>query len=459
MSNYTPGSPNFGLFGLLEGISAKFKASGLEVRKTRVKDTQSAIDFETLKLKIAEGNAATKQAEIVAYKKAQTPKLKPEGSGIANATQAAYLATLEAQKAVYTKQITTSKAKIAKLKNELKVFKQELAKFIKPTGVVVETSDTTGAGDADKLIYEYNLPMLKSAYLNPFGPQGNSLVDKALIGAPINEFTNARLAWKGVKPSRGTLQMSKVFAANALAKPKKLAKGQKRNEQPYGFRFLYNPTEVSMAWGIVDAFSPEYVQSTSAGMSGMAVGLMKGTIAFTLILNRIGDLNAVDEDGDYVGRYADIGSDNLNNPDVYLAGRYGVGSGLSAPQNYGVEDNPWGTAGEPSIEERKTLWKKGTMYDIEYLFRAMGGFYSDYESGLNGQTADRGWLQPIPMELHLGSGLRYLVRVSSLDLKHMMFNERMVPTLTTVNIVCTRYYDSPDAFKDPTVFSPEKKPD
>jgi hypothetical protein len=119
-------------------------------------------------------------------------------------------------------------------------------------------------------------------------------------------------------------------------------------------------------------------------------------------------------------------------------------------------NSPYGLPEEPSFEERATIWKRGTMYDIEYLFRAMGGYYADYESGLNGKTADRGWLQPIPMELHLGSGLRYLIRVSSLDLKHMMFNERMVPTLTTVNVVCTRYYDSPDAFTlGDDAYSPE----
>jgi hypothetical protein len=90
----------------------------------------------------------------------------------------------------------------------------------------------------------------------------------------------------------------------------------------------------------------------------------------------------------------------------------------------------------------------------------MNGFYADYQSGLNGITADKGWLQPIPMELHLGAGLRYLVRVSSLDLKHMMFNERMVPILTTVNIVCTRYYDTATGLDqngefDRSVYNPE----
>jgi hypothetical protein len=112
----------------------------------------------------------------------------------------------------------------------------------------------------------------------------------------------------------------------------------------------------------------------------------------------------------------------------------------------------------PDDTERKVIWKRGTMYDLEYLFRSMGGPYADYKSGLNGTTADRGWLQPIPVELHLGTGLHYLVRVSSLDVKHIMFNERMVPILSTVNINCTRYYDSPGAY-DMTYFSPESTVD
>jgi hypothetical protein len=219
-----------------------------------------------------------------------------------------------------------------------------------------------------------------------------------------------------------------MFAENAITTQaeKDAAKkaGIKFNDTPYGFRFLYNPTDVSMAWGIVDAFSPQYAASGANGMTGVAAGLMKGTIAFTLILNRIEDMGIIYPDGSYAQ----------------------------------LLDGGWPT--DPDITETKMIYKKGTMYDIEYLFRAMNGFYADYQSGLNGITADKGWLQPIPMELHLGAGLRYLVRVSSLDLKHMMFNERMVPILTTVNIVCTRYYDTATGLDqngefDRSVYNPE----
>lgn len=277
------------------------------------------------------------------------------------------------------------------------------------------------------IAYQYNIPMLKTAYLSPFGPQARSLGDKKLIAAP--DYTNGRLAWNGVTASRGTIQMSKMFAENALTADEKAnAKkaGIKINTTPYGFRFLYNPTDVSMAWGIVDAFSPQYAASGANGMTGVAAGLMKGTISFTLLLNRVNDMSILYPDGSYV-------------QDIYEELKY--------PK-------------DPPQKETQMIYERGTMYDIEYLFRAMSGFYADYESGLNGTTADKGWLQPIPMELHLGAGLRYLVRVSSLDLKHMMFNERMVPILTTVNIVCTRYYDTKTGLDqngefDRSVYNPE----
>jgi hypothetical protein len=444
MSNYTPGVPG----GAAAVAYNKMKAEGRQKRLDAIKTSQDQIGKARLTLKIAQKKASLKQAEIVAYKKAQNPKLVPEGPGIPNATQTQALNKLEAEKQAFRSQAIALNSNITTLTNLIKTYKTELTEIYTtstPTPPSQPPVIITSA-EADKLVYQYNLPMLKSAYLDPFGPQGESVIDRKLIGAPINDFTNARLAWKGVTPSRGTIQMSKIFAANAWkGKP---PKGTKKNETPYGFRFLYNPTDVSMAWGIVDAFSPEYAQSGNNGMSGVAVGLMKGTIAFTLLLNRIGDLSILQEDGSYQSGAS--GMDSGVDPYAYTQILYpAVGTQVVPVLPTPELNSPYGLTEEPEFAERAMIWKRGTMYDIEYLFRAMGGYYSDYKSGLNGTTADRGWLQPIPMELHLGTGLRYLVRVSSLDLKHMMFNERMVPTLTTVNVVCTRYYDSPDAFKDP----------
>ena len=99
-------------------------------------------------------------------------------------------------------------------------------------------------------------------------------------------------------------------------------------------------------------------------------------------------------------------------------------------------------------EDLKEIYKKGTMYDLNYLFKAIQGAGATFTSSLNGLTADRGWLNNAAVELHLGAGLRYRVRVSQLNVSHAMFTPNMVPILTDVAFVCTRFYDNATAADD-----------
>jgi hypothetical protein len=90
-------------------------------------------------------------------------------------------------------------------------------------------------------------------------------------------------------------------------------------------------------------------------------------------------------------------------------------------------------------QELAELYEKGTMYDMEYLFKTLNGLNSTTFTGFKGDTADQGWLQGIAVELHLGNRMRYLVRVSNVEINHAMFDERMVPILSYVNISCARF--------------------
>jgi len=460
--------------------AAKAKADAdakLATIKKRQKDLISAQNNLKNAGTAIDNAIADSQAALINFCKSYNPALKPYGSATPTTGQAKTMLAWTNEIAANTKLKATNAAQYKTAADQLAAIQSDIYKLTHLSTSHVSSSvaqhqsqsnGNNGGGSsnssgivpppqpsADELVYKYNIPMLRSAYMNPFGPQGNAVTDKKVLSSPT--FQNARAAWKNATPSRGSIQMSKVFAASANIMQPKKTKGLKRSEQPYGFRFLYNPTDISMAWGIVDAFSPEYAQSDSNGMTGVAVGLMKGTISFSLLLNRIDDMNILLDDGSYAAdTYAsDIGN-NAYDPYAYTQVRYPAVGTQVVPVLPNAEKlrSPYPMSGEPSFEERAMIYKRGTMYDMEYLFRAMGGYYAQYESGLNGLTADRGWLQPIPMELHLGDGLRYLVRVSSLDIKHIMFNERMVPTLTTVNMVCTRYYDSPDAF-DTTYYAPE----
>jgi len=262
--------------------------------------------------------------------------------------------------------------------------------------------------------YKYNAPMTSSSYLK-FGPQVLSAKNDKLITNPGN-WTNAKSAWKpdlsgAFSGAKGTIQMSQDLAsdisANTHGTGKNPATGLKNDTTPYGFKFLYNPTSVGMTWGIVESFSPQFEQSGQDIATAVGNGLLASTVTFSLILNRIEDMQHIkDSTGNFL-------TENTS---------------------------PYPTTVDSA--ERGLIYDRGTMYDLEYLFRATGGYNSQYISSVgNMTTADKGWLMPMPVELHLGANLRYLVRVSTLDINHVIFNERMVPLFTTVNMTCTRYYD------------------
>ena len=261
--------------------------------------------------------------------------------------------------------------------------------------------------------------MVKHAYTQRGVQVASAGFDK-LITNP-GSYDDAAKAWGTNAGAKGTIQMSRFFAdaANKTNKPTNKNTSQKFDDKLYGFKFLYNPTSINMAWGIVEQFSPQFEASGSDKANVLSVGLMKSAITFSLMLNRIGDMALLDKTG--------IKS-NVNS------------------------QNPYPSTVSP--EDAKLIYKRGTMYDLEYLFRSTGGYSSQYKSQMmHDYTADKGWLNPIPVELHLGDGLRYLVRVSSLDVNHIIFNERMVPLLTSVNITCTRYFDGPEMFQASEVSS------
>lgn len=140
----------------------------------------------------------------------------------------------------------------------------------------------------------------------------------------------------------------------------------------------------------------------------ITTNLFTGTISFDIILNRIQDLALLNSDG--TSKY----------------GKELYGKGVNVPTS-----------------DLKDIVQKGTMYDLEYLFRTLHGWvgYANYNSVLNGKTNDPGWLPVRPVELHLGNRLRYRVRVNNLEVVHKIFSDKMVPILSVVSISCMRYWD------------------
>jgi len=265
-------------------------------------------------------------------------------------------------------------------------------------------------------LYTYNAPMVRSAYFRSKGPQSETTsrgisdagnyTDAKNMYTPIKYDPITGAVLESAPAAKGTIQMYRN--RYDLTRYYETKENTDLDSTMYGFKFLYNPTEVSMGWGIAEGVNPDVIQSGADGyIVPIGAGLNQSTVDFTLLLNRIGDMAYLDSNGRIPG---------ADNP---------------YPGNFN------------KLEDLKMIYKKGTMYDLEYLFRTINGPNASYQSSLNDKTADRGFLLGAQVELHLGDGLRYLVRIGSLSINHTVFNDRMVPILSNVQISCHRFYDPP----------------
>ena len=328
--------------------------------------------------------------------------------------------TAETLKKSIQNQLISSSQAAAKKEFDKKTTKN--TKDIKKPGrgskpITGATEDTTVSPPTPPIpLYTYNAPMVRSAYFKNEGPQSETTfrgisdagnyTDAKNMYTPIKYDPLTGAVLESAPAAKGTIQMYRN--KYDLTRYYQTKENTDLDSTMYGFKFLYNPTEVSMGWGIAEGVNPDVIQSGADGyIVPIGAGLNQSTIDFTLLLNRIGDMAYLDSNGRITGA-----------EDPY-------------PGNFN------------KLEDLKMIYKKGTMYDLEYLFRTINGPNASYQSSLNDKTADRGFLLGAQVELHLGDGLRYLVRIGSLSINHTVFNDRMVPILSNVQISCHRFYDPP----------------
>jgi len=380
----------------------------------------------------AEKDYATKDK---AYRDLKAAVLLPGSDGGATVTPAEqtavnYLGLIAAQQktevtaytsaytSAYNKRIAIEKdltppqqVKAKKDLNKAKVNKTTKKNNSKSTGANSGTVSGTDSSSTSKkpspLTYYYNAPMIKDAYLNSGftldSPSPQQRTSNLYIDTSAN-YTQGLDAWTGTAGAKGVIQMD-VNSAFSIANSSTY-NNKSYDGNLYGFKFLYNPKEVSMTWGVAEGQNWE---GTAAGLdpgTAPSSALQNSTISFSLLLNRTLDMHYLDSNG----------------------------------LKQGVK-NPYSIAAftRPEEEELAELYEKGTMYDMEYLFRTLSGLNSTTFSGFKGDTADQGWLQGFAVELHLGNRMRYLVRVTNVEINHAIFDERMVPILSYVNLTCARF--------------------
>lgn len=186
------------------------------------------------------------------------------------------------------------------------------------------------------------------------------------------------------------------------------------NGKQYGFRFMYNPSEISFQMSPVPGIDPGVIIS-GLGRSYPMGDEDGGSIQITTYLNRIEDMAFLRPKGDgYV-----------------IAGV-----------------NPYGSR-DLSDEHKKGIATRGTGWDLEFLFRTTLG--KPYNTKTRGMTADIGLILGVPLLLSLGGGMVYTGRLTGLSYNHMYFTSEMVPTFTQVTMSFTR-------FPDATSFNDEPNP-
>lgn len=261
----------------------------------------------------------------------------------------------------------------------------------------------------------YNVGSVKDAYFS-----GRESFLKEVAPQPGNTpvyVENAANLWAGGIANKGMIQTwsppeSTGASVNKDAASSSSMIGQTNaNPTPYGYQFQYNPTNIMMSYAGTPAVDMAYEASGQDKFNFVGTGTTQSTIGFQILINRVYDM-----------KY--YGTNGLLKPGV---------KNIYSPVT-------------PTYEDQQAIYNKGTMYDIEFMLRTLLGMtMPSYLRG--GQTADMGFVTAIPVELHLGQSLRYLVWINQLTVNHVLFNERMVPLFTTVDVSCNRMPDF-GAFSD-----------
>ena len=417
-----------------DGIKAKIKSFNLELKGIEA-DRQS-----TLKAKADPDN----EKAILELQAVRTA-IQYGTPGHPNYTSFEYNQVLK-DIAVQQKYIDGYNARLTTIDNNYKATQKKINDLQHPpklffpyagTGVSKTSASGKNKGDTTTSIHQstpdtnsikFNIPMVSQAYFRGIQAEvlnGNH-VDAGRYVAAQNTWS---IGADGTPISgRGAFQIDrKTTNAAAVAQAVKDAATLKTKPDTnlYGFRFLYNPNSVNMNWGSVQAQDPIYESSGQDVFIPGTSNLIQSYVDFSIIINRIEDFNYIDNHG--LKKLMSVPS---NNPTDY-------GSKIVTVNN----PYPKGISNSELVQ----IYEKGTMYDIEYLFKTMHALTGNvsYSSSLMGTTSDPGWLPVRPVELHLGNHLRYRVRIQSLSVNHTVFNPRMIPILSTVNFSCARYWDGP----------------
>lgn len=304
------------------------------------------------------------------------------------------------------------------------------------TGTTDETTQTQesislyAAGDFSKVKEAYSSQSLRDAVFNP--PPIKYWSNSAADGTPTQMERILRDQRTLNRPGfivRDPLFMGEQRAA-ANDQTHQNRNDAKKNSDPdsgggqkssdswltfntnYGFRFLYNPSTYNEGYSSVSGADPFVMLKEVTTMGQAVVGASGASVGLQLFLYRRMDVELL--------RWA------------YSTGKV---SQIDFSTLYGEDVK------EPVL---RRLMERGTMVDIEQLFRLCNG---DPQDTWHGRSSDWGAIMPTMIALSIGDGpssRKMRGMLTGISFNHVLFASGMVPVLTeltlTVNRIVDQYY-------------------
>lgn len=196
-------------------------------------------------------------------------------------------------------------------------------------------------------------------------------------------------------------------------------------DRNYGFQFLWNPESISSSVSVNMDVVPSSADRFRS-VSGVFLG--STTVTINIVLDRTNDFACFKGDQGFAIDETPEGKRNFIQPTEYWAKYYRAA--------YPQEDKT-----TPISTRVYELMDKGTLADLEYLFKTINGAGAaekkDWTNLLGRKTADIGFLQPILVAMQLGptvDSLSYVGWINSLSVNHVAFTESMIPIRTMVTL-------------------------
>lgn len=216
------------------------------------------------------------------------------------------------------------------------------------------------------------------------GAKGGSGVKAAPRGGlytnpPLHAVTNGRSSSYNTASASNNRRLGIIYVPDQQMN----VPGAKFSHK-WGFRFQWNPT----AWSYSQSQSTQDPKQIAASATRL---IIPGTTTYNVevYLNRIADMKKA-----------------LQQPSYY---------------------NP-----VPSSYELKQLWARGTEYDLDYLYRVINGDPVNIKGWK--PSANTGLLFKQRVDMKIGDGLYISGTIDQIDVRHVMFTDLMVPTLTVVTL-------------------------